>query len=134
MHSFLWSVWISVTEIASESNIFYDTNQKILQKKGFIFPRILHLQVMHDYVHWYCSLDCCVKLRNLISEKLYENCFISQWNDFCWNSFGKCASWRRAKNRYVQTIQLFEAISERKKERKKTNLHHIFFQLKRYVF
>ena len=44
---------------------FYDMNQKILNKK--LFPKfqlvpILHLQVMHDYMHLNCSIDYCVKL------------------------------------------------------------------------
>ena len=43
---------------------FYDTNQKILMKKG-LFPKfhlipILRLQVIHDCVLWHCSIDHCV--------------------------------------------------------------------------
>ena len=45
---------------------FYDKNWKILTKKTVLFPKfqlipILRLQVMHDYVHLYCSVDYCVK-------------------------------------------------------------------------
>ena len=50
---------------------FYDMNQKVLTKKKEekkrLFPKfqlipILHLQVMHDYVHLHCSIDYHVKL------------------------------------------------------------------------
>ena len=47
---------------------FYDINQKILTKKDnfqtfswFQFY-VDKSQVMHDYVHWHCSIDYCVKL------------------------------------------------------------------------
>ena len=39
----------------------YDINLKILIKKKRLLPKfqlipILRLQVMHDYVHWHCSI------------------------------------------------------------------------------
>ena len=41
-------------------------NQKIEKKKSLLpkFKLILylHLQVMHNYVHWHCSMDYCVEL------------------------------------------------------------------------
>ena len=53
-------------------------NQKTQTKKKlflkFQLIPILHLQVMHDYVHWHCSIDYCVKLI-LINKNLCENCF-----------------------------------------------------------
>ena len=56
--------------ITSDSNIFlYGMNQKMLLKKKekksllpkFKLISILHLQVVHDCVHWHCSIDYCVK-------------------------------------------------------------------------
>ena len=38
-----------------------DINIKSLLPKFQLIP-ILRLQVMHDYVHWYCSIGYCVKL------------------------------------------------------------------------
>ena len=57
---------------------FYDMNKKILTKTS-LFPKyqlipILHLQVMHDYVHWHYSIDFCVELI-LVDEDLCESCF-----------------------------------------------------------
>ena len=37
-----------------------DNDEKRLFPK-FQFIPIFRLQVMHDYVHWYCSIDYCVK-------------------------------------------------------------------------
>ena len=47
-------------------------NQKILTKQAY-FQKIplLRLQVMHDYVHWQCSIDYCVKL-SLIAKTLQK--------------------------------------------------------------
>ena len=60
---------------------FDDTNQEIstTTTKKRLFPKfqlipISRLQVMHDYVHWHCHIDCCVKLI-LVDENLCENYF-----------------------------------------------------------
>ena len=45
-----------------------DMNQHRSFQKFQLIP-ILHLQVMHDYVHLYCSIDYCVKL-SLIDKTL----------------------------------------------------------------
>ena len=53
---------------------------------------------MHDYVHWHCSIDYCVKSsrwRNLIRKLLF-----SHWNDFCLIPLGKWLSWKRATSRW----------------------------------
>ena len=68
----LWLLYFN--GIVSDFNIvfltlsFYDTDQKILKKKKkkMLFPKfqlipILHLQVMHDLVHWHCPKDYWVK-------------------------------------------------------------------------
>ena len=36
-------------------------NKKCLLPKFQLIP-VLRLQVVHDYVHWHCSIDNCVKL------------------------------------------------------------------------
>ena len=48
---------------------FYGMNQKLWTKKVYLYFQIsvdfnirLRLKVMHDYVHWHCSIDYCVKL------------------------------------------------------------------------
>ena len=55
-------------------------NQEILTK-NFIFQNFSY------NVHWYCSMDYCVKIA-----------LISLWNDFCLISLTKCASLKRATN------------------------------------
>ena len=45
-----------------------DINTKRLFPKNKLIP-ILRLQLMHDYLHWYGSIDYCVKLR-LVDETL----------------------------------------------------------------
>ena len=54
--------------ITSDSNnIFLWHQSEDISKKESFFPpkfqliQITHLQVMHDYVHWYCFIDYCVK-------------------------------------------------------------------------
>ena len=79
----------------SNNNIFHDMNQMIPTKKKEKKNHLIHLQVMHDYVHWYFSIDYCVRLI-LVNGALHENWFISHWNNFCLISLGKCASWTRA--------------------------------------
>ena len=55
-----------VKGIVSDSNNKFllqqleDNDEKRLFPK-FQFILIFRLQVMHDYVHWYCSIDYCVK-------------------------------------------------------------------------
>ena len=56
------------------TSFYDDVNQKIQIKKKSLFPKcqlipVLRLQVMHDYVHWHCSIDHCVKL-SLVDEPL----------------------------------------------------------------
>ena len=74
--------------------------QKILTQK--LFPKfrliqILCLQVTHDYVHWHCSIDFCVK-SFLVDETLCENCFYFSLKLFLLNSVGEMCFWRRATN------------------------------------
>ena len=53
---------------------FYDINNTILTKRWFSkFQSILILQVKHDYVQWYCSIDFCVKSIS-VNENQCENC------------------------------------------------------------
>ena len=77
---------------------FHDMNQKILQKKKkkkkgyfakFHLIQTFYLQAMHDYVHWYCTIDDCVKLI-LFNKTSCKNCFYSHWNDFCLIPLTKC--------------------------------------------
>ena len=57
---------LSLKGIVSDSNNNFllqqleDNDEKRLFPK-FQFIPIFRLQVMHDYVHWYCSIDYCVK-------------------------------------------------------------------------
>ena len=90
--------------IASDSNsiCLWHESEDINKEKGYfqkfqLIP-ILHLEVVHDYVHWHCSIDSCFKLI-LIDENLCENCSYITENDFCLIPLRKCASWRRATNR-----------------------------------
>ena len=54
---------------------------------------------MHDYVHWHCSIDYCVKL-SLVEEALCKKLLsISQGDDFSLIPVGKCATYGRAINR-----------------------------------
>ena len=48
-----------------------DINIKSLLPKCQLMPSV-RLQVMHDYVHWHCSIDYCVKL-SLVDETLFKN-------------------------------------------------------------
>ena len=53
-------------KVSDSHNIFLwhiseDINNKRLFPKFQLIP-ILCLLVMHDYVHWQCSIDCCVEL------------------------------------------------------------------------
>ena len=54
-----------ITGIVSDSNNIFlqheseDINTKRLFPKFQLMP-ILRLQVMHDYVHWHCSIDFCM--------------------------------------------------------------------------
>ena len=51
----------------SNDNIFLWHESEDIKDKRVFFPQnsvlipILCLQVMHDYVHWHCSIDYCVK-------------------------------------------------------------------------
>ena len=56
---------------------FYDIYEKIL----ILFPKfqlilILHLQVMHDHVHWHCSIDLTAHM------KLHETFLLKKWLHF----------------------------------------------------
>ena len=73
-----------------------DNNEKRLFSK-FQFTPIFCFQVMHDYVHQYCSIDYCVKfLDTRISGK---RALIWPWNDFCSIPLGKCVFKGRATKR-----------------------------------
>ena len=55
----------SLTGTVSDFNTFLWYKSEDMNKKR-LFPKfqliqILLLQVMHDYVHWHCSIDYCVK-------------------------------------------------------------------------
>ena len=94
-------------------------NQKMLRKIKFpkfqLIP-ILRLQVMHDYVHWYCPINYCVKLI-LVDENVCKNCFTSRWNDFCLIPLGKCASWRRTTNKWNNSkFEIFQSTLYMKSE------------------
>ena len=78
-----------------EQSVFltnYDVNQKIWTKKKkiqkFQLISILCLQVMHDNVHWHCSIDYCIKLI-LVDENLSENCSYFSLKWFLLNTFGE---------------------------------------------
>ena len=92
----------------------------MLTKKGCLFVCLfvfffskfqliptLHLQVtsMHDYVCWHCSIDYCVKWSLVDKTFMHINGshFIRKW--FLPNSFGECASCRRAINK-MQKVQI----------------------------
>ena len=72
---------------------FYDESEDILTKKllaKFQVIPILHLQVIHDYMHWHCSIEYCIKL-SLVDETLWKIALIiSPWNDFYLIPLGKC--------------------------------------------
>ena len=83
-----------VKGIFSDSNNIFlwheseDINKKSLLPKFQLIP-ILRLQVMHDYVHWHCSIDYRVKL-SLVYETLcpkllsFHKEMISAW--FLWGN------------------------------------------------
>ena len=85
-------------------------NWKILTKKR-LFPKfqlvpLFRLQVMHDYVHWYCAIDYCV--RKFSDTRIYwKIALISPWNDFCSIPLGKCIFKGRATNRRKKFKFLF---------------------------
>ena len=53
----------------------------ILTKKRlflkFQLIQILLFQVMHGYVHWYCSIDYCIEFKSLIDETMQKMALIS---------------------------------------------------------
>ena len=67
--------------IVSDSNNFLwheseginNNNNKKKEEKNpkFQLIQIVRLQVVHDYVHWHCSIACCVKL-SLVDETLWK--------------------------------------------------------------
>ena len=67
----------------------YQKKKKKKKKKKMVIPKlesiaILRLQVRHDYVHWHCSINYCVKLC-LVNETLCGDCSL-KW--FLLNSIG----------------------------------------------
>ena len=48
---------------------FYDIIQKILTNEGYfqisVDSKFSFKQAMHDCMHWHCSIDYCVNLKNL---------------------------------------------------------------------
>ena len=69
--------------VSNSNNIFLWHKSEDINKR--LFPKfqlipILSLQVMHDYVHWHCSKDYCVKLS--LVDKTYAKSvsyFIRKW-------------------------------------------------------
>ena len=59
-----------------------------LKKKNpkFQWIPMLHLQVMHNYVYWHCSIDYCVEV-SLVDKTLWENCSHFTLRCFLLNSF-----------------------------------------------
>ena len=82
---------------------FMASIRRCKQKK--LFPkyqliRILRLQVMHDYVLGIAPKTRPIVLKYVSYETLVKIAFnISHWNEFCLIPLGKCASWRRTKNK-----------------------------------
>ena len=54
----------------------YIYTKKGLLPKFRLIP-ILRLQVMHDYVHWHCSIDYCVKLKSRVRDFMPKIALIS---------------------------------------------------------
>ena len=50
----------SVLKLENQNSSFRSTHADALDCTFQLIP-ILHLQVMCNYVHWYCSNDCCVE-------------------------------------------------------------------------
>ena len=100
-----------VKEIVGDSNNVFlwheslDINKKMLISKISV-DSILPLQVMHDYVHWHCSTDYCVKVI-LVDENLCEDCcnFTLKW--FLLNSFGEMCFLKKSYKK-MQKIQIFK--------------------------
>ena len=68
-------------------------NQTILTKKGYFqnfswFQFYVYNVLMHDYVHWHCSIEYCFKLI-LVDKTLCENCFYFTLKWFLCNLFGE---------------------------------------------
>ena len=71
--------------------------------KKSLFPKlqlipILHLQVLHDYVVFHCSIDYRAEFC-LVDDNYVKIALISPWNDFCLILLGKWATQGRATNR-----------------------------------
>ena len=73
---FLWgNVLLGGRLQIGAKNSNFDTFESALYMKSLSMPLIpnLRLQGMHDYVHWHCPIDYCVKLI-LLGKNLCENC------------------------------------------------------------
>ena len=84
-------------------HLFYNMNQKMKTNKQTnksLLPKfqlipIFLLQVMHDYVHWHCSIDYCVKI-SLVNETLCKTLLLFHREMI---PLGKCATLERATNK-----------------------------------
>ena len=102
------SFLLIVKEVFSDSSIILwqeskDINKKKLLPKFQLIP-VLRLKVMHDYVHWHCSIDYCVRLV-VIDEDLSGNCFYVTLKRFQLNSFGKMCFLEKS-YKQIQKIQI----------------------------